>query len=55
MEAWACSCLSGCSVDGGGSPWHMDPWLHLPGLGNGEAWLDCEQVLALFEPACLGY
>lgn len=38
--AWAWSCLSGCSVDVDGSPCHMDPWLHLPGLGSEEAWLD---------------
>lgn len=38
----------------GGSPCHMDPWLHLLGLGCEEAWPDCE-VLALSEPAFLGY
>lgn len=38
-----------------GFPCHMDPWYHLPDLGNVEAWLDCEQVLALSDSAYLGY
>lgn len=54
-EAWVGSSVSGCSVDVDGSPCHMDPWLHLPGLGTEEAWLDCERVLTLSEPAYLGY
>lgn len=47
-EAWAGSCLSGCSLYLENFPCHMDPWLHLPGLVG-------EGVPALFEPADLSY
>lgn len=33
----------------------MDPWLHSPGLGSEEAWLDCDHVVALFESAYPDY
>lgn len=33
----------------------MGLWLHLPGLGSEESWLDCDQVLALSELAYPGY
>lgn len=55
MDAWACSCLPGCSVGAESFPYHMVPSHHLPDLGNEEALLDFDPVVALCEPAYPDY